>query len=168
MHVLIVRHAPAVPQGAPGLREEERPLTPEGEAKFRLAAGGLARVVEPPDVLLSSPLKRAVQTAHLAVQAWGGRPRASLAPALAEGSLDAIVTLLGEQERRARVAVFGHEPSVSALLARLLGLREADAVAFKKGGAALVEVEDPREAGSARLIWFLPPGVLRALGGGED
>jgi phosphohistidine phosphatase len=167
MQVLIVRHAPAVPQGSPGVREEERSLTPEGEAKFRLAARGLARVVDAPDALLTSPLRRARQTADIAAKAWGALA-VSLAPALAQDDLDAMVALLGRQERKVRAALFGHEPSVSALLARLLGLGAAAAVGFKKGGAALVEIEDPRQPGSARLIWFLPPGVLRALGGGED
>ena len=59
------------------------------------------------------------------------------------------------------VAVVGHEPGISALLAHLIG-GAADNLPFKKGGAALVAMDG---AGAGRLVWFLPPRVLRAVGG---
>ncbi len=61
------------------------------------------------------------------------------------------------------VAVVGHEPSLSALLARLLGTPQDARLAFKKGGAALLEVSDGL-AGGGQLVWYLPPRLLRALG----
>ena len=67
----IVRHAIAVPHGTPEVPEDERPLTPRGEKRFRVAAKGLARICRRPDVLLSSPLVRARQTADIAAEAWG-------------------------------------------------------------------------------------------------
>jgi phosphohistidine phosphatase SixA len=51
---------------------------------------------------------------------------------------------------------------VSDLLARLLGSRHDDRLTFKKGGAALVDVPGPL-AGGGRLVFFLPPKVLRKL-----
>jgi phosphohistidine phosphatase len=166
VQVLIVRHAAAVPSGTSGIGEAERPLTPEGRAKFEVAARGLARLLDAPEVLLSSPLKRARQTAEIAAEAWGGQP-VLFDAALAGEDLDAIDRLLGRQARDSCVALFGHEPTVSALLARLLGLDNAEAVAFKKGAAALVETSDPAASGSGQLVWFLSPGALRSLGG-ED
>src|SRR5258708_1628001 len=85
MHLLIVRHAIAVPHGTPEVPEDERPLTPRGEKRFRAAARGLARICRPPDVLLSSPLVRARQTADIAPEAWGD-VKVSEADALAGGS----------------------------------------------------------------------------------
>jgi phosphohistidine phosphatase SixA len=56
----------------------------------------------------------------------------------------------------------GHEPYVSDLLGRLLGSRSEDRLTFKKGGAALVDIPARvREGG--RLLWYLPPKVLRKL-----
>jgi phosphohistidine phosphatase len=52
MKLLLIRHATAVPRGTPGVPDDERPLTPDGKAKFRMAARGLARVTRRPDVLL--------------------------------------------------------------------------------------------------------------------
>lgn len=161
MQLLIIRHAIAVDRGTPGIPDEDRPLTPEGEEKFREAARGLARLVDRPDVLLTSPLLRARQTAALAAAAWG-RVEPKETPALAGGSFEEQAEVLDSYPDDATVAVVGHEPHVSAFLARLLGSRHDDRLAFKKGGAALVDVPGPL-AGGGQLVWFLPPKVLRKL-----
>ena len=161
MQLLIIRHAIAVDRGAPGIPDEERPLTPEGEEKFREVAKGLARIADHPAALLTSPLLRAKQTAAIAAAAWG-RIEPEDTPALASGSFEALAAALDRHPDDATVAVVGHEPYVSELLARLLGSRHDDRLGFKKGGAALVEVPG-RLAGGGRLVWFLPPKVLRRL-----
>jgi phosphohistidine phosphatase len=163
MRLLIVRHAPAVPRGTDGIADGERPLTARGEERFRQAARGLARVLPAPPLVLSSPLLRARQTAEIAAEAWAG-VRVSLGAALAGGDLPDLLALLARHATREAVAVFGHEPQLSLLLAHLLGCDHSEAVAFKKGGAALVEVSDPRTRGAARLLWQLPPRLLRRLG----
>jgi phosphohistidine phosphatase len=161
MQLLIIRHATAVERGAPGIPDEERPLTPEGEAKFREAAKGLARLVDRPDALLTSPLLRAKQTASIVAAAWG-RIEEKETAALAGGSFEEQAAVLDLYPDDATVAVVGHEPHVSDLLARLLGSRHDDRLTFKKGGAALVDVPG-RLAGGGQLAWFLPPKVLRKL-----
>jgi phosphohistidine phosphatase len=162
LEILIVRHAIAVDRGTPGLADDDRPLTEEGEKKFRAAAKGLARIVDKPDVILTSPLPRARRTAEIAAEAWKlSAPTA--AAALAGGSFAEVAALVSSHRQRERIALFGHEPDVSELLARLLGSPQSPRFAFKKGGAALVDV-DGRLEGGGRLVWFLPPRVLRELG----
>ena len=162
MKLLIVRHAIAVPHGTPGVAENDRPLTPEGELKFREAAKGLARVLDRPDALLTSPWLRARQTAAIAAEAWGGiEPK--LEDALASGSFEAQAKVLDKFSEDATVAIFGHEPWVSELLGRLLGTRASERLTFKKGGAALVDVPDEL-AGGGSLVWYLTPKLLRKLG----
>lgn len=163
MKLLLVRHAAAVPGGTPGVPDGERPLTPKGRAKFSAAAKGLARIAHRPDVLLTSPLPRARATAEIAARAFK-RIEPTIEPALAHESLDGIVAALGTHAPGATVAVVGHEPTLSALLARLLGAAHGERLAFKKGGAALVDLPDG-PSGGGRLIWFLKPKVLRALAG---
>jgi phosphohistidine phosphatase len=161
MRVLIIRHAAAVPSGTPGIADDDRPLTPKGEAKFRVAATGLARITDRPDVLLTSPLPRARATADIAARAFKRlEPREE--PVLAHGDVDAILAVLDHQPREATVAIVGHEPVLGALLARLLSAPEGEQFPFKKGGAALVDL--PRgPSGAGRLIWFLKPKILRTL-----
>jgi len=168
MRLLIVRHAIAVPQGTPGVPDEERPLTGRGKRRFRRAARGLARVADRPHFLLMSPLTRAAQTARIAAKAWGRlepREAPSLADTDPEAVLAAAVDAASESGhgQDATVALVGHEPGVSALVAHLIGGARAAGLEFRKGGAALVEVDDAT-TGGGRLIWYLPPRVLRALG----
>ncbi len=166
MQLLIIRHAIAVPRGTPGTPDERRPLTPEGEARFRECARGIATLVERPDVLLTSPWLRARQTAEIAAAAWG-RCKAVESESLAGGSFEEQAEVLDHYPKDATVAVVGHEPHVSALLARILGCPDEERLAFKKGGAALVDVPG-RLADGGSLVFFLPPRVLKRLGGSGE
>jgi phosphohistidine phosphatase len=161
MRLLIVRHASAVPSGTPGIPDDDRPLTPRGKARFRAAAQGLVRIAHRPDVLLTSPLPRARATAEIAAGAFG-HLEPIVEPVLAHGSVSDVVSALARQPPEATVAIVGHEPVVSSLLAWLLGASRDGAFAFKKGGCALVDLPDGPGA-SGRLIWFVKPRILRAL-----
>ena len=163
MRLLIIRHATAVPSGTPGVAEDARPLTPRGRARFRVAARGLARIAHRPDVLLTSPLPRAHATAEIAARAFR-RLEPVVEPALAHGSVAEVDAALARQPADALVAIVGHEPVVSGLLARLLGAGDGGRLPFKKGGAALVDLPDGAGS-SGRLIWFLKPRILRTLAG---
>lgn len=161
MRLLIIRHAEAVPRGTPGIRDEERPLTTEGRSQFRAAARGIARLVDRPDALLTSPWLRAKQTAEIAARAWD-RVEAKEAAALAGGTFEEQAELLDGLPREATVAIVGHEPHLSTLLGRLLGARATDRLGLKKGAIALVDVPG-RLAEGGSLLLFLPPKVLRKL-----
>jgi phosphohistidine phosphatase len=75
-----------------------------------------------------------------------------------------VLKAIEEQGAEATVAVVGHEPQVSELLARLLGTEKADRLTFRKGGAAMVDVPGPLGEGG-HLLWYLTPRILRELGG---
>lgn len=164
MRLLIIRHAIAVERGTPDIPDEERPLTRKGERRFQQAARGLARIEPRPDVLLTSPLPRARQTAEIAAQAWG-KLKAKKADVLAGGSFAEIAGILDKLPRDITVALVGHEPDVSELLAAILGSKDTAAFAFKKGGVAAVEIAGPLGQGGA-LLWAMPPRLLRRVGRG--
>jgi phosphohistidine phosphatase len=165
MRLLLVRHGIAVEAGTGGISDEARPLTREGSQRFEEAAKGLARVCPPPDALLTSPLLRARQTAEIAAAAWGGLP-VRPEPSLASGDFDDFLKALAALGDAELVAAFGHEPTLSGWLARLLGSRASERFAFKKGGAALLELRKRHSEGA--LLFVAPPRVLRALGGAEQ
>ncbi len=162
MKLTIIRHAIAVPAGAEGISDEERPLTKKGKRRFVKAARGLAQVCGRPDVLLTSPLPRARETADIAAEAWGG-PTPTPEAALAHGSADDIIAMLARYSSDQQVVMVGHEPTVSTVLARLLGSPTGERFAFRKGGAACIDVPGAPAAGG-RLEWFIRPKLLRALG----
>lgn len=161
MKLLLVRHAIAVPSGTADIADDERPLTGRGRKRFRKAARGLARIVPTPDLLLTSPLLRARETAEIAAAAWGGLTPTS-EPLLAGAAPARVLAALAAHRDKGVVALVGHEPGMSELLAHLIG-GTAQRVPFKKGGAALIEMDEGRP-GLGRLTWFLPPRLLRRLG----
>jgi phosphohistidine phosphatase len=161
MRLFIVRHAIAVPRGTEGIEDALRPLTPRGIKRFRSAAEGLARAFARPDVILTSPWKRARQTAEILAAAWG-RLEPKDTPALAGGNFEAFVRALAGYPKDASVVLVGHEPWLSALLARLLASSDDARLEFKKGGAAVVDLEGGLEEGG-KLVAYLPPKLLRRL-----
>ena len=163
MQLIIIRHAIAVPRGTPGIPDEDRPLTPEGEQKFREAAKGLASLVDRPDALLTSPWLRAKQTAAIAAAAWG-RIEPKETAALASGSFERAgrgPRPLPRRRHRGR-----GRPRAAGCPSCSRGCSAPahdDRLEFKKGGAALVDVPG-RLAEGGQLVWYLPPKVLRKLG----
>jgi len=163
VRLVVIRHAIAVPRGTSGYEDADRPLTDRGVDKFRAAAAGLARVLDRPDAILTSPWVRARDTALLAARAWDG-PGPIETESLTRDDPKALAGDLARYPDGATVALVGHEPYLSSLLSRLLGSGAPDRIEFKKGGAALVEIEKDLASGG-HLIWFLPPRILRALAG---
>lgn len=161
MRLLIIRHAIAA-RGTPGMSDDERPLTRKGKRRFRQAARGLARLAPRPDALLTSPLLRAVKTAEIAGRAWG-RLKPKEEPALGGENVARILAVVAAHPKEATVAVVGHEPQLSALLARLVGSSGTERFVFRKGGAALVDLPGSPAHGG-RLLWFVSPRILRGLG----
>jgi phosphohistidine phosphatase len=162
MKILLVRHGAALARGIPGVLDAERPLTPAGRARFGLAARGLARIVGRVDLLLTSPLTRARETAEITAAAFT-IAGAVIEPSLAGDRAEAIVAAVPARPHDATIALVGHEPVLGAVLAHMLASAAAERFAFRKGGAALVDLPDGL-ARPGRLVWFLPPRILRALG----
>ncbi len=162
MRLLFIRHAIAIAADTSGVRDEDRPLTAEGEQLFRHTARMLARATDKPRAILTSPLVRARQTADLAAQAFRD-VRATVVPALAEGDWPGIRKALAAYKSDDTVALVGHESWMSTLTARLLGSDEHRAFDYRKGGVALIEIDDV-EACKGTLLWFIPPRVFRRLG----
>jgi phosphohistidine phosphatase len=165
MELLIVRHAIAVEHGDPAYkRDEDRPLTPEGMHKFRLAARGLKEFAGKPDRVVSSPLIRARQTAEILRDALAPDVKIDFCEDLVpSGDFGRVVTYvrgLGAD----RVAIVGHEPHLSGFTSYLLVGEKCKAdVVYKKGGAALVTFTNSIGAGHGTLEWLVQPGALREI-----
>lgn len=155
MRILIVRHAEALAE--PSLADDARPLSDAGRAGFERAVRGLGRLGVELDLLLHSPLLRAVQTADLLEPLLRGQ-RQAVAELTEEPSPRLLAHLHG-----ASAALVGHEPWLSALATWLLtGRRElGPALALQKGGVLWLEGE-PRPGGAA-LLAALPQAVLEHL-----
>jgi phosphohistidine phosphatase len=161
--VFIVRHAIAAERGEKWPDDAKRPLTHDGAARMRSAAEGLAAMGVSLDVVITSPLVRAEQTADILVKCLGGEAKLVTAPALAPGgSPAAVAEAVGALAKGRNMAIVGHEPGLGELAAWLVGARQP--LPFKKGGVCRIDVVDwPPTAKSGTLVWFATPKMLRAL-----
>ena len=131
MIIHIVRHAEAV-ERTPQVQEEHRYLTPRGRRRFRKAAKSLATLGIDPDVILTSPLIRAVQTADILAEKLRYKRELVALPQLVGIRPDALEDLLKRYPQAAEVALVGHEPDLGLVTKALLG--EGDTLALPKGG----------------------------------
>jgi phosphohistidine phosphatase len=114
------------------------------------------------DVILTSPLVRARQTAEALAVVLKPKPDVVSIETLAPGgSPAALFRELGSHARRERIALVGHEPDMGDLAARLIGARQP--IPFKKGAICCIEVGELPPGGPGVLRWFAPPRILRRL-----
>ena len=165
MDLYLVRHAAAFgrdPDRWPD--DSRRPLTPEGEEEFRLAARGLVGLISRVEIILSSPYLRAWRTAQILseVGSWPApEPSPVLEPTLPpEKAAQELLSYAGS------VAVVGHRPGLHELAAYLLtGEGDGLEIGLKKGGAVRIRFDDAPAPGVGELRWLLTPKVLRNLAG---
>ncbi len=169
LQLLFLRHGIAVEHGAPGyeMDDDARPLTAKGRRVARAVARGLLRLADP-DVILTSPLPRARQTAYIVGEVLGVEvvetPLLGLEfnPLHLMDALEFALATTGCSELR-QVVLVGHEPGFSATIGALVG--PGLNMILKKTGLARVDVADLRLNGG-QLRWLLPPGHLRRIGKG--
>jgi phosphohistidine phosphatase len=157
MELLVVRHARAVDREtfvATGQPDSERPLTAKGIRRMKKTVRGLRSLVPSIDLLVSSPLRRAVETARIIADAYGGLrvvERLELAPGTPPQKL---IGWLDGQRDRSVVCIVGHEPNLSELLAELLTTDSQCPAKLKKGSGALIRFDGAVSAASGKLQWY--------------
>ncbi len=165
MNVLVIRHAIAEEQSTfkkSGMADDMRPLTVEGRRKMRRGANGLKRVVESIDLIATSPLIRAIETAHVIAKSFEKARVVELKDLSPGGKPEAVFKFL-VQNRSQTVALIGHEPDLGKFVCLSLGCKIVDRVPLKKGGAAHLVFDGPVAAGGATLRALLTPQLLRKL-----
>src|SRR5712671_2143334 len=118
----LIRHGIAEERGEEWPDDAKRPLTESGMSRLRKSARGLVSLGVTLDVVLTSPLVRARQTAEIVAGAFDLRPPIVTAESMAPGaSHQSVLVDLEKQSRRRRIALVGHETAIGELAARLAG-----------------------------------------------
>jgi len=164
MNLLLIRHARAEDRrtfSLTGKSDDLRPLTADGIRRMTRAARGLRKLVPTIHMLVSSPLKRAVETAQIISDAYGDLPlveRDELAPG---ADPEKLIDWLGAQGRNQDgagsdeqpICLVGHEPDLSDLLGILLADRSQQPEKIKKGSATMVSFQALPVASGGTLQW---------------
>ncbi len=160
MIVYFLRHASAGQRKSNSTNDEKRALDPEGVEQCRYVGRLLASLDVEVDVIISSPLKRATQTAALVANELGYEARIETAgPLRPDARFEAFRRLLDENAKRDAIMVVGHNPNLSEFASLLVSDgASTGALELKKGAVAKVESGDLR---SGTLHWCLTPKIAR-------
>ncbi len=163
MELYLVRHAIAAKRRMVR-RDRDRPLTEGGIRKMRRIARALCVLGIRADLILSSPLRRARETAGILAAELGSpdpEPTPFLEPGVTTERLCAFI--IRRAGRARRVFLVGHEPALSILASVLLSGEAQTQLTMKKGGVCKLRVDRLRCGRCAVLEWLLTPRVLAKM-----
>jgi phosphohistidine phosphatase len=166
MTLYLLRHAIAVERGPAYAQDSQRPLTPKGERRMRLAAQGMAALGLSFEGIVSSPYRRAKQTADIVVEVLQAPAQVDISPALApDGNPRQLIAELQRHDgTRQNLLLVGHEPYLSNLISILSTGGPTLEVVMKKGGLCKLRADRWRYGRCAIIEWLLAPRQLRRLG----
>ncbi len=154
MHLLFLRHGPAESKNEWSGDDDDRPLSAHGKLVVTDVACSLPRLAARPEIILTSPLARARQTAEIASECLEARDHVIVDKRLAPGfdlkHLEKLVRDHGDPEV---LMLVGHDPDFSDIVRALTG---GGRLAIRKGGLAQVELPNPKVM-KGRLVSLLVP-----------
>jgi phosphohistidine phosphatase len=161
MIIYFLRHASAGEHLSNPKKDEKRALDETGVEQCGYVGRALAALDAQVEAIISSPLKRAAQTASLVGNEMGYEGKLQLDNALRpEAGFGDFRKLLDKYSKYESIMVVGHNPNLSEFLGRSISETGCEAgVELKKGGLARVELG----RNSAVLNWCVTPKMLRTL-----
>jgi phosphohistidine phosphatase len=163
MVIYFLRHANAgTKHFSDSAKDEKRPIDKIGEEQSHDVGRALAAIGVTVNVIISSPLTRAMQTAAIVSQEIGHEEKLVLDDALRpEATLEKFKALLNRYKDKAAIMVVGHDPSMTDFVNGVLSSGSPlAAVEMKKAGVAKVEKDLRRPA---VLKWCMPPKLVQRI-----
>jgi phosphohistidine phosphatase len=158
MNLYLIRHADALALGENGIDDDaERPLSEAGKGQAKGLAHALLRQGVRLDLVLTSPLLRAKQTAEEMVK-YLSEPRPEiqvtdfLTPSMRRKRLSNEVVAAA----RTNIALVGHQPDLGAYAAWLVGEKKAQ-LDIAKAGIAFIQCDEEPAKGAGTLLWLVTP-----------
>jgi phosphohistidine phosphatase len=165
MDIFLLRHADAEPPGESNRFEDEaRALTQAGRKQMGEVTHGLKLLGVELDLIASSPLVRAHQTAEIAAEELEFKEKIQLWEELAPGqSVKKLLERLKQADERESILLVGHEPDMGLLASQLLCGSSRAAIPFKKAGICHIQVRTVSPLLAGELKWMLSPKVIELL-----
>ena len=164
MELVFLRHGAAADREDWKGDDADRPLTADGADRTKEVVRGLKALKVKPDIILSSPLLRARETAEIARKGLITDAKVELAEELApEATPDRLIAGLGDLADKPVVLCVGHEPHISTTISAMVSGRTAASFDVKKAGACCIRFTGIPKAGAGTLLWLLPPKFLRVI-----
>ena len=166
MILYVLRHAVALDRAKWRQADSERPLTKEGVKKMKKIAKGMQQAGVQFDWILTSPYRRAFDTAKIVAEAYDCRKQLKVSRSLAsDGDPKTLMRHLALDYRSwETLLLVGHEPYLTRLISVLVGGTPEISLTLKKGGLARLTASSLAYSRCASLDWLLPSKLLRRLG----
>lgn len=164
VELYIIRHADALPLGANGIKNDaDRPLSDRGWKQADWVGRALKKRSMRLDLIATSPLVRAVQTAQQIRSVYQLTEeqvpiRDELTPDFRPKILAEYLNGLAAES----MAIVGHQPDLSRFIGWLIGDKDV-AIDMAKAAVALIQAERPLEKGAGTLMWLLTPEWMEAI-----
>lgn len=155
MNLYLLRHGIAE-DTPPGGRDEDRELTDQGREKLSEVLHRAAKAGLKPDTILTSPYKRAMQTAKLASKILDGPDPVSTDALVPHGTPRSLWNEIRASGSAGEVLLAGHEPLLSHAVSYLLNAPSLK-VDLKKGALVAIEMSSMRGEPHGTLRWMLIP-----------
>lgn len=156
MRIHFIRHAQAFGRTSE-VADELRGLSCRGRKRFRQVAACLAKMELAPDLIVTSPKVRAVQTAEILAGLLRFNGEVRIYPLLACGpDVATLDTLLDDCAPLEEVVIVGHEPGLGSTVAALLQL--SDPCSLSKGGVVSLKLVRRNSGLSATLMSMVTGG----------
>lgn len=163
MELILIRHGLAedrVEFAKKNLDDQLRPLTLKGRKRLQKICVRLQDFIGELDLIVSSPLTRARQTAEIVAQIYFETKVVEAPELVPQGPPQAFLKWLRVQGKHSqRIVVVGHEPQLSNFISYLLAGKTDSFIDLKKGGVVCLRMESFAQAQpeSAELLWAIPP-----------
>ena len=157
MDLFVLRHGKAEPSSYEP-DDMKRALTTEGRNEIRKVAMWMRSKKFGFDVIATSPLTRAHETAEIVARSLGQKDRLEIWEELApDGDPDTLCYHATQFGEHAAILIIGHEPSLSMLISRVISGSDTASISLAKGGLAKIRNFSFDKRPSGALQWLLSP-----------
>jgi len=165
MKLYLLRHGIALDRIGGEIKNDwQRPLTREGQDETRRVATHLDKIGVKADLIVSSPLVRAKQTAAIVMDVLAKGSEIQISEAMAPGGLASdLYKFLMPFYNSENIFLIGHEPDISRLAGILLWTGPELHMPFKKAGICRIDITDIPPTSPGILKWFLTPKIISSF-----
>lgn len=154
----IIRHGAAGKSVEDESKDQNRRLTKRGKEKVKSIAKNLHKREIAFDVVITSPLPRAKETAEIISAHCSTKSEPYPIDLLKPGaSNQKLVSFLNQIRKAEKVAIVGHEPFLSDFVSFCLSKSDHSFITLKKGGVVMLEIDEIVKPGKCKLSWLSQP-----------
>ena len=164
MELFVLRHGEAGKPLIPPAQDFQRTLTQIGIKKVKDVGDSLKEWKVNLDKILTSPLKRSLETASIIAKVLNMEDRLEKCESLGpEGNRSDLYKILSRMKRQSTVMIVGHEPYLSTLIGEVISGNPNSHISLKKGGLAKLEIQTFFPKASGELKWLLTPKQIKKI-----